>query len=571
MKFLPSQLAYLLATRETRTNLRALARYLLFLLLLVTTYSVLFHVIMEHVEEKSHSWITGVYWTLVVMTTLGFGDITFATDLGRFFSIIVLLSGVVFLLVMLPFLFIRLFYAPWLEARIRTRAPRAVAADTRDHVILTEYEAVSMALVERLQAENIPYVVMEPDPAVAARLLDDHISVITGDRDNRATYELARASQARMVFASGDDLTNANITLTVRETATFVPIAAVAEDDESVDILQFGGASVVLPLKRQLGESLASRVYTGASCANVIGTVRSLHIAELPGRDTPFLGLAIREARLRERVGVNVIGLWRRGTLNTAFADTIIDADSMLVVAGTTDQITALNAILPQPAAPSSPPLVIVIGAGVVGRAAAMALKSKGMTVHAIDRTADALRPLDGHVDGVFVGNAADRQFLSSAGFDTASSILLSTNADATNIYLALFCRRLKQDLRIVSRITHERNVEAIHRAGADFALSYTSLGVDAVMALLNGHETVLLGEGVELFSIPVPTSLVGGSLRDSGIGSRTGMSVVALEDGDNLMAQLSADSILPAGAELLMLGSLDQRRRFAEVFETEL
>jgi K+/H+ antiporter YhaU regulatory subunit KhtT len=90
-------------------------------------------------------------------------------------------------------------------------------------------------------------------------------------------------------------------------------------------------------------------------------------------------------------------------------------------------------------------------------------------------------------------------------------------------------------------------------------------------MALLNGHETVLLGEGVELFSIPVPTSLVGGSLRDSGIGSRTGMSVVALEDGDNLMAQLSADSILPAGAELLMLGSLDQRRRFAEVFETEL
>jgi hypothetical protein len=50
------------------------------------------------------------------MTTLGFGDISFTSDIGRIFSVVVLLSGVVLLLVMLPFLFIRLFYAPWLEA-----------------------------------------------------------------------------------------------------------------------------------------------------------------------------------------------------------------------------------------------------------------------------------------------------------------------------------------------------------------------------------------------------------------------------------------------------------------------
>ena len=91
-------------------------------------YAVLFHLIKLHVEHEQHSWITGFYWTLVVMTTLGFGDITFTSDIGRLFSIVVLLSGVVFLLVMLPFLFIRLFYAPWLEARVRLRAPREVPA-----------------------------------------------------------------------------------------------------------------------------------------------------------------------------------------------------------------------------------------------------------------------------------------------------------------------------------------------------------------------------------------------------------------------------------------------------------
>ena len=92
--------------------------------------------IMGRVEGQQHSWITGFYWTLVVMTTLGFGDITFTSDIGRLFSIVVLLSGVVFLLVMLPFLFIRLFYAPWLESRVRLRAPREVPrwnAGARDH------------------------------------------------------------------------------------------------------------------------------------------------------------------------------------------------------------------------------------------------------------------------------------------------------------------------------------------------------------------------------------------------------------------------------------------------------
>lgn len=43
---------------------------------------------------------------------LGFGDITFTSDLGRLFSIIVMLSGVVFLLIVFPFTFIQFFYAP---------------------------------------------------------------------------------------------------------------------------------------------------------------------------------------------------------------------------------------------------------------------------------------------------------------------------------------------------------------------------------------------------------------------------------------------------------------------------
>jgi voltage-gated potassium channel len=565
MKYLPSQLAYLTSDGEARANLRALSKYLLFLVGLVTLYAVLFHVIKLNVENEQHSWVTGLYWTLVVMSTLGFGDITFTSDVGRVFSILVLLSGVVFLLVMLPFLFIRLFYAPWLEARVRLRAPRDVPVGMQGHVIIAEYDDVAAGLVERLVADEVPYVVVEPDPRRAAQLLGEGIAVLAGDNDNRLTYERAAASVARLVLANCADTTNTNITLTVREIAPDVTVAAIVEEQDSVEILNLSGATCVLPLKHQLGDFLANRVDSGRPQAHVIGEFRKLQIAELPAHDTPLAGKMVRTTKLRQETGLSVVGLWERGKLRPAFPQTEIQPESVVVVAGSAAQIETLNALLPMGEGAVAP--VLVIGAGKVGHATARALKKKGLPVHAIDRAQTALAPLVPDVDAIFTGDAADRRLLERAGILEARSVVLTTNEDAMNIYLAVYCRRLNPDLRIVSRITHERNLEAIHRAGADFVLSYTALGIEAVISLLHGHAPVLLGEGVELFSVRVPSSLSGRQLGDSGIGSRTGLSVVALQQGDELITPLMSETVLASGAELLMLGSHDQRAAFGEAF----
>ncbi|MDQ3487581.1 MAG: NAD-binding protein [Acidobacteriota bacterium] len=565
MKFTSSQLAYLIGDREARGNLRSLLKYILTLVALITVYAILFHIIKIQVEGEQHSWITGFYWTLVVMTTLGFGDITFTSDIGRLFSIVVLLSGVILLLVMLPFMFISLFYAPWLEARVRLRAPREVPDDTRGHVILTEFDPIAGSLIERLRSEHIPYYVIEPDPTTAARLIGEGVSVIAGENDNSATYRKVNAAGARLLLANCEDTVNTNITITAREAAPKLIIAAIVEEEDSIDVLSLSGATHVLPLKHQLGEYLANRADTGGNEAHVIGAYRGLQIAELPARDTTFAGQTVRNTHLRERTGVSVVGMWERGKLRPAFPDSIIQSDGVIVLAGTEAQVAALNALTPRKA--RTPPPVLVIGAGKVGVAAAAALKRKGARVHALDRHEHVLAPMRENGAVIFPGDAADRRLLERAGIHDVSSVLLTTNDDAMNIYLAVYCRRLNPELRIISRITHERNVEAIHRAGADFAISYTTLGVEAVMSLLRGYELAVLGEGVELFSITVPGSLSGRRLADSGIGSVTGMSVVALDRGGALVTQLTGNTTLEAGA-VLLLGCLEQRKKFAEQFE---
>ena len=100
MKFLSSQLTYLLTEKETRRNLQALLKFVLFLGFVIFIFSVAFHWIMLEVEGRSFSWITGFYWTLTVMSTLGFGDITPKTPQAAALVTVQAIAGQMYLAVL---------------------------------------------------------------------------------------------------------------------------------------------------------------------------------------------------------------------------------------------------------------------------------------------------------------------------------------------------------------------------------------------------------------------------------------------------------------------------------------
>ncbi len=565
MKFFTSQLLSLLVPVRNRPNIKALASYLLLLVVTVALFATGFHFIMYHVEGQEHSWVTGVYWALTVMTTLGFGDITFHSDLGRLFSILVLLTGVVLLLIVLPFVFIRLFYAPWMESRMQFQAPRTVPPGTRDHVILCRLDSLATALMTRLRLNGIPHFVIEPDPLKAVQMHIEGIPVVTGRVEDRATYEVMAVAQSRMVVANCADTTNTNITLTIRDLSQQVPIAAVAENEQSIDLLELSGSNHVLPLKLRLGEHLANRVNAGHLHCHVVGRMGDLLIAEFPVQNTPLVGRSLQEMKIRESFGLNVVAVWERGRMVPVTPDTILADGSFPVVVGSAEQITSLDTYLVIYNTNFNP--VLVIGGGKVGCATTQTLRKRGVTVHMIEREESLRSSLEGVADRLFIGDAADLELLMGAGLAAAPSVLLTTNDDAMNIYLAVYCRRLNPELRIISRITHERNNEAIHLAGADFVLSSASLGAEAVMSLLQRRESVILGEGFDLFYVPVPTSLAGETLATSHIRARTGLNVLALRLPDDVVVPAPASMGLKPDGELVMLGNEAQRRDFTKEF----
>src|SRR5690606_6239471 len=201
----------------------------------------------------------------------------------------------------------------WMDAQARSRAPRELPMDTRNHVIITNYDPVTSSLVEKLISYKKDYVVLVDELKQALELYDRNIRVAIGNIDDPKTYSNLRAQNAALIVATNSDQMNTNITLTLREEFEHLPIVTTAESPHSVDILQLAGSSRVLQLYDLLGSSLAAWTIAGDCKANVIGRYEQLVIAQAPVIGTPLVGQNLSESGIRESFGLTVVGIWERG------------------------------------------------------------------------------------------------------------------------------------------------------------------------------------------------------------------------------------------------------------------
>jgi Trk K+ transport system NAD-binding subunit len=169
--------------------------------------------------------------------------------------------------------------------------------------------------------------------------------------------------------------------------------------------------------------------------------------------------------------------------------------------------------------------------------------------------------------DHFVFGDAADIQTLEKAWFEKAPAALITSHDDATNIYLTKYLRSLRPDMQILSRASEDRNVITLHRAGADFVMSYASLGANAIFNFLMNEETMFLAEGLSFFHLPVPGSLAGKTLIQSGIREKTRCTVVAVIRSGETVINPEPHIGLDKNDELIMIGTYDAESSFMHAF----
>jgi Trk K+ transport system NAD-binding subunit len=476
------------------------------------------------------------------------------------FSIVVLLSGMIFLLVLLPFTFIEFFYEPWMDAQAAARAPRELPVGTRSHVLLTHYGAVTSALIRRLEQHRYSYALLVPEVDEALRLHDLGVNTVVGDLDDPETWQRVRVETAALVACTASDFANTNVAFTVRGLVDDLRIITTASDEASAKILKLAGSNVVLRLEEMIGQSFARRTVGGDAMSHAIGQFDDLVIAEATAHRTPLVGKTLLENRLREKTGVTVVGVWERGRFEPGRPETMIKDNTVLVLAGSRDHMARYDELFVIYNASIAP--VVILGGGRVGRATARAFAQRKADYRIVEILPERIRDPEKYV----LGSAADLSVLETAGIRETPTVIITPHEDDLNVYLTIYCRQLRPDVQILSRATHERNVATLHRAGADSVLSYASMGASAAMNLLQRNKILMVAEGLDLFEVRVPTELAGKTIAETSIRENTGCSVVAIRTEDGIEAVPDPFTTLPADAEIVLIGTAEAEDRFLEL-----
>jgi voltage-gated potassium channel len=241
---------------------RLLARLGIVLLLLCGVIAVLWFdrdgLVDHHDGEISFSDV--VYFTMITITTVGYGDITPVTPRARLIdALVVTPARIAVWLVFLGTAYQLIIRRYMEEYRMAT-----LKAGLQEHVIVCGFGNTGTAAVKELLAKGTDQekiLVIEQDETRARAATDCGVVALQGNCTQEATLRDAMLEKAKaLIIATGRDDTSALILLTARHLHPSIRIIVSAKEEENIKLFRQGGASSIVAPATFGGYALAAAV-----------------------------------------------------------------------------------------------------------------------------------------------------------------------------------------------------------------------------------------------------------------------------------------------------------------------
>jgi len=530
---------------------RRLVTLLATLPLLVVATALLYMAGMAWLEGVPRTFLESLQWAGGAISTTGFGpDLLWHHPMMAVFVVAVEFIGVFLLFLIFP-----IYLIPFLEERFESRLPTA-ATDLAGHVLVFRFGPAVATLLTELERAGIPALVIEEEEAVARRLLERGFRVVFGRLED-GVLDRVCLPRARAVVANGTDDGNAALILGVRQADFQGDLLALVEEPFHRKPMLLAGATAAFTPRHILGAALAARASPRMSptISGLQPLGRHLQVGELRiDPRSPLAGKTLAESAVAERTGVRVIGQWQGGHLRAPLGGgDRISPHGSLVVAGDATALERLREVAEGGGSRRNGPF-IVGGFGEVGQKVVELLREVGEECVVVDRRA---------APGVDrVGNLLDHELLSQLPVASSQGVVLALDSDSSTLFATVILRDLVSDLLIVARVNQAENVEKIHRAGADFALSISQVSGQMLAHRLLGEEAVAVDSRLRVQRFPA-ASLAGFSADHAAFAKATGCTLVAVERGDELLTDLPAGFRFVATDRVFLCGSSAAVQKF--------
>ena len=258
-----------------------------------------------------------LYFTMITVTTVGYGDIVPVTDRARMFDTFVVTPIRLFLWL----IFLGTAYSFVLKRTSEKWHMARIQRTLSGHVVITGYGGRGAAAARELIARGTPAHAIVAIDQDAARLESAErlgLNVLEGDATRDRVLEAARLDNARaLIVSTGRDDTSILVVLTARRMAPTVSISVVVRDRDNEGLARRAGADTVVNPVSFAGLLLAGST-TGPHVTDYIADLASAE-GRIDLHERPVLAAEVGRPLVEVTPGLGV-RLYRNGHPHS-FAD----------------------------------------------------------------------------------------------------------------------------------------------------------------------------------------------------------------------------------------------------------
>jgi len=332
---------------DSQLSFRSVIRGLVFLVLVMALGTLWF------VAMEDHSFLDGLYMTVITISTVGFREVKTLDGSGRLFTVFLIITGLTVLTYTLGSLG-RVIVEGSIERYVGRKRMLREIDKLKGHYIICGHGRMGQILCEELTKEKVPYVVIEGDPDVADDMAEKGLMVVKGDATEDALLLQAGITRAKgLVAVVSSNVDNLYITLSARvlcrEENPGLYILSRATDRQATEKIERAGADrVVSPYVIGGMRIVQALLRPTVSDFLEIATRSSgleLMFEELAiGNDSDLDGVALKDSGIRKSYDVVVIAIKKR-TGEMVFnpgPEAVLHNGDMLVTLGDRTQLDRL-------------------------------------------------------------------------------------------------------------------------------------------------------------------------------------------------------------------------------------
>lgn len=280
-----------------------------------------------------------LYMTIITLTTVGYGEVHPLSKAGKFFTIILILSGVGAMLYALGIGAKTLIEGELREILGRKKVSKIIEG-IRNHYIICGYGRMGKIISKEMSSHGAHFVVIEKSAEVLA-IVDKDILAIQGDSTQDAILKGAGIEKAQgLISVLSSDADNLYVVLSARGLNPKLRIAARAsEEGVEQKLIRAGADNVISPYHigalRIAHTMLKPAVVDFIEFATKKGNIE-LQMEEIKVKeDSHIMGLSLDECEMRKELGIIIVAIKRASgemEFNPTSASIIKQGDTLIAM-----------------------------------------------------------------------------------------------------------------------------------------------------------------------------------------------------------------------------------------------